>query len=266
MRYHRSRSPSPVPHGVMLASHCMPAMPPIIVQDAIVTSVGNVTATFSIPGRSNIPSDGEDHQVTIATLKLEANLQWVAVPSLSTQTHLKANIKNASEYTLLPGETSVYLDGSFISSSPVPPVSPQESFDCPLGVDTSIRLIHHPRTTKASKSGFYSKSKIHAYSQRTTIHNTRTQPVQNVIILSQVPISQDSAITVKTTNPALPVSGANDSKGGEAVTVSSSVSAEWEDIKEGRFKWTVKLAQQEKLTLELEWEVSAAADVIINGL
>jgi len=258
--------------GVM--AHAAPS-PPMIIQDAIVTSAGNVTATFSIPGRSNIPSDGADHQVTIATLQLEAILQWVAVPSLSAQTHLKANINNASEYTFLPGQSSVYLDGSFISTSPVPSVSPQESFDCPLGVDTSIRIAHHPRTEKASKSGFYSKLKVHAYSQRVTVFNTRTQPVENVIILSQVPVSQDSAITVKITNPALPSSqqqqtgttGSSDSKkGAEIVKVSSSVSAEWEDDKEGRFKWTVKLAPQQKLVLESEWEVSAAADVVINGL
>ena len=42
-------------------------------------------------------------------------------------------IKNASDYTLLAGQASVYVDGSFISRSDVPAVSPQESFDCPLG-------------------------------------------------------------------------------------------------------------------------------------
>jgi len=240
-------------------------------QETIVTSAGNITATFSIPGRSNIPSDGEDHQVTIAKLELKARLEWVAVPCMSTQTHLKANIKNASEYTLLPGETSVYLDGSFISNSPIPSVSPQESFECPLGVDSSIRLTYHPRTTKASISGFVSKSQIHAYSQRITVFNTRTQPVENVVILAQVPVSQNAAITVKTTNPALPPpSGTNNFESrqekAEVVKVSSAVTAEWEDIKEGRFKWTVRVAPQEKLTLELEWEVSASADTIINGL
>lgn len=64
-------------------------------QEAIVTSAGNITATFSIPGRSNIPSDGEDHQVTIAKLNLEARLEWVAVPSMSTQTHLKVSLEVA---------------------------------------------------------------------------------------------------------------------------------------------------------------------------
>jgi hypothetical protein len=39
-------------------------------------------------------------------------------------------VKNALDYTLLADEASVYVDGSFISHSAV---SPQESFDCPLG-------------------------------------------------------------------------------------------------------------------------------------
>lgn len=48
-------------------------------------------------------------------------------------TSIQAKIKNASEYTLLPGKSSVYVDGSYISNSEVPLVSPDESFDCPLG-------------------------------------------------------------------------------------------------------------------------------------
>ncbi|KDQ13203.1 hypothetical protein BOTBODRAFT_33813 [Botryobasidium botryosum FD-172 SS1] len=256
----------------------------VIDQEAMVTSAGNVTATFTIPGRSNIPSDGEDHQVTIAKLKLEARLQWVAVPSMTLQTHLKANIKNASEYTFLPGETSVYLDGSFISNSPVPPVSPEESFDCPLGVDSSIRLTYHPRTTRASKSGFYTKTQTHAYAQRITVFNTRTQPVENVTVLAQVPVSQDSVITVKISKPALPPpapgsnpgsaqqvlsdgpSGSGSGSGAGTVRVSPSVVAEWEDGQEGRLKWIAKLAPQEKLLLELEWEVSAPVGTSIVGL
>ncbi|KDQ13209.1 hypothetical protein BOTBODRAFT_188728 [Botryobasidium botryosum FD-172 SS1] len=281
--YSRSRSISPhrYPHVVTVRagrsmeshrSHSPPA-PQMVAQEAVVTSMGNVTASFSIPGRSNIPSDGEDHQVTIAKLKLEARLQWVAVPSMSLQTHLKGYIENTSEYTFLPGKTSVYLDGSFISKSPVPPVSPRESFECSLGVDPSIRITFHPRTKKAAKSGLYTKTQTHSYSQRITVFNTRTQPVENVAVLAQVPVSQDAAITVKVSSPALPPA-ADQNQGGSAsgsgapsaVRVSGAVSAAWEDSREGRFKWTAKLAPQEKLMLELEWEVSAPAATVINGL
>ncbi|KDQ07986.1 hypothetical protein BOTBODRAFT_180230 [Botryobasidium botryosum FD-172 SS1] len=240
-----------------------PSSPPmgydaIMDQEAMVTSWGNVTATFSIPGRSNILSDGEGHQVTIAKLKLGARLQWVAVPSMSLQTHLKANIKNASGYTFLPGETSVYLDGNFISNSPVPPVSPEKSFDCPSGVYSSIRLTYHPRTTRAIR------------------------PVENATVLAQVPVSQDAMITVKISKPALPplapgagsgsaqpvLSDGSSGSGSRAgiMRVSPSVVAEWEDGQEERLKWTAKLASQEKLLLELEWEVSAPVGTSIVGL
>ncbi|TFK38950.1 hypothetical protein BDQ12DRAFT_745588, partial [Crucibulum laeve] len=75
--------------------------------------------------------------------------------------------KNASEHTLLPGTASVYIDGSFISSSHVPSVILDESFDCPLWYypspipisndDPSVRLAYHLRIKKVSQSGFYTK-------------------------------------------------------------------------------------------------------------
>lgn len=98
-----------------------------------VSSKGNISATFSVPGLINIPSDNVGHNVTIVKLSLDASLSWLCVPKKDSRVHLKAKIKNASDYTLLPGSSSVYVDGSFISKSEVPLVSPEESFDCPLG-------------------------------------------------------------------------------------------------------------------------------------
>jgi len=115
----------------------------------VVSSKGDITATFSIPGLITIPSDGASHNVTITELELDAEMSWISVPKKSPKAHLtvgssvlyiflgligmQAKIKNESEYTFLSGIASVYVDGGFISRSDVPAVSPQESFDCPLG-------------------------------------------------------------------------------------------------------------------------------------
>jgi hypothetical protein len=123
--------------------------PPMPKRSVVVTSKGDITATFSIPGLITIPSDGVSHNVTITELELDAEMSWVSVPKKSAKAHLtvrslpflpwlvfnwvQAKIKNESEYTFLSGIASVYVDGSFISRSDVPAVSPQESFDCPLG-------------------------------------------------------------------------------------------------------------------------------------
>ncbi|CAA7266059.1 unnamed protein product [Cyclocybe aegerita] len=264
-----------------------------------VSSKGNVSATFGVPGLISIPSDGEGHNVTIVKLTLEADMSWVCVPKKDSRVHLRAKIKNASEYTLLAGTASVYVDGSFISKSDVPPVSPDESFDCPLGLDPSIRVTYHPRSKKTSQSGFYNKSTVHTYTQRITVHNTKSSGTPDTLkikVVDQVPVSEDSTINVKLVQPALvlpslDVSGTVSSVAGlgekaKPVKVSSGVVAVWDgadegglsggqgqddlDVeslgKEGRLCWICSIAPQGKVGLALQWEVSAPLGTNISGL
>ena len=69
----------------------------------VVTSKGNVNATFEIPGKITIPSDNEQHNVTIAELDLEATMSWVCVPKGDTRVHLKVNfpLSGSSDNILL---------------------------------------------------------------------------------------------------------------------------------------------------------------------
>ena len=56
-----------------------------------VSSTGNVSATFKVPGLISIPSDGIIHNVTIAKLDLDAMMSWVCVPKKDTKTHLNVS-------------------------------------------------------------------------------------------------------------------------------------------------------------------------------
>ncbi|KAG6907017.1 hypothetical protein DXG01_010886 [Tephrocybe rancida] len=142
---------------------------------------GDVTATFNAPGAITVPSDGVRHSVTVTKLELDAKMEWVAVPQVDAKAHLKAKINNTFVYTLLPATASVYVDGSFISRSDAPLVSPLENFDCPLGLDPSIRVTYHPRERKVSQAGFvYSKSSIYTLTTRITIHNIKSTPIENL--------------------------------------------------------------------------------------
>jgi hypothetical protein len=74
-----------------------------------VSSKGNVSATFGVPGLINIPSDGVGHNVTIVKLGLDATMSWVCVPKKDGKVHLKVRLicrsKLFKHWILTPGST-----------------------------------------------------------------------------------------------------------------------------------------------------------------
>jgi len=73
-----------------------------------VSSKGNVSATFGVPGLINIPSDGVGHSVTIVKLELDATMSWVCVPKKDGKVHLKVCLirrrKLFKRWILTPGQ------------------------------------------------------------------------------------------------------------------------------------------------------------------
>ncbi|GLB45313.1 putative mucoidy inhibitor A [Lyophyllum shimeji] len=248
-----------------------------------VVSKGHVNATFQVPGLISIPSDGVSHNVTIVQLHLGAKLSWVCVPKKDPRVYLNARIKNTSEYTLLRGPGSVYVDGSFISRTKVPFVSPGESFDCSLGPDPSIRVWYLPRTRTVSQSGFYTKTATTAFTQNITVQNTKPVRAEGVRVVEQVPVSEDAQVQVSLITPPFIRSEGNGirNRGGEGngvegrlVQVAPGVMAMWEGAEEpqadlgrnGMLCWVCDISAQGKVELVLQWEVAAPAREEVVGL
>jgi hypothetical protein len=277
-------------------------------EDAAVTSTGNMSATFRVPGMVSIPCDGAAHNFTIVELRPQATMSWVAVPKREPKTHLtvrvrlyascprtnvlQAHITNKSEYTLLRGTASVYVDGSFIAHTTVPAVSLRESFDCPLGcvsllsvifrihanlltltrsLDPSIRITYHPAIKKRSESGFYTKSATHGVTQRITVHNTKNVPVERLRIVDQVPASRHEQIKVRLVQPPLALREGTVKPGAnaKAVGVGAGVVAQWDggDEQDRRVSWVCMVPAQGKISLALEWTATVSpADAQVIGL
>ena len=192
----------------------------------------------------------------------------------------------------MTGQSSVNVDGRVISKSDVPLVGPGESFDCPLkyvhstnyryayfnlltlpSVDPSIQVIYHPRSKKVFQSGICTKTTNHMFTQPITIANTKKQPIENLKIIDQIPVSEDSKITVKLIRPALDVPGkglgsigTGESRVLPPVSVAPGVVAQWHGADEegvevealgrdGKLNWVCAVPAQEKIGLVLQWEV-----------
>jgi hypothetical protein len=231
-------------------------------------------SVFQVPGLISIPCDGMAHNVTIVELKeLETKLLWFAVPKIDTRVHLSAKIKNTSEYALIPGEASVYIDGTFTARSKIPAAGPDENFDCSLGLDSSIKITYHPLSSKVSHrtpfTGFTginslstfgtTKTTSTLYSQRLTVLNTKRVHMNALKLLDRVPVSEDEKIVVKILKPAeLNKKNANSNGPTEATTVKAgpdlNKSDDTSSLKSGlrnkRFSMNKKITSDGKYTVD----------------
>ncbi|KAF8751451.1 hypothetical protein RHS01_08408 [Rhizoctonia solani] len=222
----------------------MAARAPMAIRKAHVESTGVLNTTFGIPGRSDIPSDEG------ATREKES-------------VFLTCKVVNTSEFTLLRGEASVFMDDNFVSKSQIEHVSPNESFKTSLGVDSSLRVTYPAAKTlnrTATQSGFFIHSQREtiglAQSQRITIRNSRQASV-SVRVLDHVPVSTDTRIKVNILSPeGLDVSAAPTSPTSEGVDEGKRKEGPWKNAQKGvKARWAALEAGGEGT---VEWSCDIA--------
>jgi uncharacterized protein (TIGR02231 family) len=127
-----------LPQGADLAA---PAPPPqaIAVQTTI-ESAGSGPVTYRVARPVAVPSDGSPHKTTVTIEKLGVKLDYVTAPKLAQEAYLRATITNTSEYTLLPGEASIFHGDTFVGKTRIETVAPTEEFKAQLGVDDRVRV------------------------------------------------------------------------------------------------------------------------------
>ncbi|KAF9532455.1 hypothetical protein CPB83DRAFT_890667 [Crepidotus variabilis] len=240
---------------------------------------GSLSATFQVAGLVDIPSDGIQHHVAISTMKFNTKIQWYSIPKLDTRVYLTAKIKNETEYAFVKGKANVFVDGSFVASSTIPPVNPQETFDCPLGSDPAAKVTYHPQEKRASQAGIVSRSSKQSYTQRITIQNTKSISLENLKILGNIPVSQDERITVKLVSPALPQPTVLQNLQGvrKSIKVASGILAHWDkaddqDVedsavgKDGKLIWLLNIPPRQSVNVALQFEVSYPSGISLIGL
>ena len=74
-------------------------------------------------------------------------------------------------------------------------VSPQEEFNCSLGVDPAVKVTYKPLAKFREQSGLISKTVSTMYKQVTEIKNSRQDSIK-VIMKDQLPLSTEEKIKV----------------------------------------------------------------------
>ena len=73
------------------------------------------TVIFEVPRPPAIvPCSNEEVRVTVGLIDLQPTYNYVTVPKRSLSAFLKAHVKNSSNFYILPGQTNIYSDNTFI--------------------------------------------------------------------------------------------------------------------------------------------------------
>ncbi|KAI0064999.1 hypothetical protein BV25DRAFT_1914144 [Artomyces pyxidatus] len=294
-RRSRSRSPSPLMRMVPGAPPTIVVVPAALPEsrsveehqwdspEAIVAPLPLIEATsvvkesplsvyYSVDGKSSVPSDGLSHQVSIATLPFEADVMHVVVPKAKAITYLLANVKNASDFRLMPGPVNVFVDDSFVSKTLISEdITPGDTFKCTLGTDSATRIRYSRTSAVVAEpiSAFSEQFSTTTFTSRVVILNRHAFDLSTLIVRDALPVSDDEKrVSVVLRQPSvLAQAKEGESKefdDGEGNTFDVQWTAGQDGKggqKEGLFEWVCKVGAGKEITLETVWDVKAPANV-----
>jgi uncharacterized protein (TIGR02231 family) len=239
----RTKMTMAAPRAMALASDMPP--PEVAAEMASATvEAGATSATFRIATAATIPSDNSPQKVPITSARLGVQPEYHTTPKRLTTAYLTAQVFNNTEFPLLAGPMSVFLDGTFVATSNLRTVMAGEKFDLALGADEGISVKHKRVQKFTEQTGLMSKSTRITYEYLLTLQNNK-RTTERVVVTDQVPLSRNEKIVVKVLAPDAKEAKPDD---------------------EGRLKWTLELKPAEKRELTVKFTVEYANDVNVTGL
>ncbi|KAG5941656.1 hypothetical protein E4U60_007809 [Claviceps pazoutovae] len=255
--------------------------------DESIMSETGLTSTYHLPSPKTLPPKTTPTKHRVAHIRL-TNITYThtVIPKHSPVAYLKAKFKNTSKTTLFKGRTALRLDGSFMGRTILPRCSAGETFVLSLGIDPAIQVTYpRPVIQRARTSaGLFSKENSAVFTRCITLHNTRaggaaaaaattttatstatattaaTMKATSVIVLDQVPLSQDEKLRVDILTPlGLSVGGAEVRTGTAGLEAGENTdwgSARASLRRDGEVLWDVSLNAGKAVRLTLEYGVA----------
>lgn len=153
-----------------------------------------ITVKFVIKKAYSIATDGDITSIEINTFKLDASYEYLAAPIINENVFLTSTFKDWEQYNLLPGEASVYFDGSYAGKTTIDPYTTKKEMTVSLGIDPNITVTRKQNKNFKSKS-FAGSNRIIDRTYDIEIKNNKAIAI-DLKFVDRIPISQNKEIKV----------------------------------------------------------------------
>lgn len=209
---------------------------------ASVSREGGVVA-FEVGGNNNIPSDGSPHKITVFQENYPCRFEYIAIPRLVSFAYLQAVVTNpATGATLLPGKANIFRDNTFVGTTQLDNIAPNQEFKLNLGIDEGLKIERHLVERQVEKKLIGNQRRT-SYAYRLSIANLREIPT-TLILREQLPVSRNEQIKVRLTltNPKI--------QAGEM----------------GLLEWSIELGPQAQQEVYYQFVVEHPPELMVTGL
>lgn len=212
------------------------------VADFVSTIETAVNTAFAISIPYTVTSSNKPTLVDIGRHELQANYEYAAAPKLDPDAFLIARATGWEELNLLPGEASVFFEGTFVGKTFIDPRSVRDTLSVSLGRDKRI-VVKREKVKDLTARQFIGANVRETKGFDISVRNTRQEPI-TIVVEDQVPVSRNTQIEV---------------------TLIDSGGAKW-NRDTGKLTWTLTLKPSETRKVIFKYEVKYPKDKPISGL
>ncbi|MGW6008573.1 DUF4139 domain-containing protein [Streptomyces sp. NPDC055210] len=157
-------------------------------------SAGSFDHRFDAHARTDIPSDGTWHTVTITEIPVGLRTEYLCVPSVEETVYTTLVLSNATDQALLAGPVEVTVDDEFLLTTALPTLAPGGTRRVGLGPAEAIRVTRRTEL-RESTSGLRNTTTVLDHRVHVELVNRLARPVA-VEVRERVPVTSDPDIRI----------------------------------------------------------------------
>jgi hypothetical protein len=208
----------------------------------VITTFQPITTQYEIQEIATVNNDGKVNTMSINDKSIEAYYEYYAAPKLDEAAYLTAKLINWQDLNLIPGETNLFFEGTFLGKSYLDLSTDSDTLSLSLGVDKGI-TVKRTLLKEFSNKKFLGNNRTDSKQYEITVRNNKNVPV-NIIVEDQFPISTLKEIEVED----LKYDGAKLNEETKVITWTHTIDPK--QSKKMEMKYSVKYPKEKKLQLD----------------
>ena len=208
----------------------------------VITTFQPITTQYEIQEITTVNNDGKMNTISINETSIAAYYEYYAAPKLDEAAYLTAKIINWQDLNLVPGETNLFFEGTYLGKSYLDLSTDSDTLSLSLGVDKGI-AVKRTLLKEFSNKKFLGSNRTDTRQFEITVRNNKNVPV-NIIVDDQFPISTLKEIEVDD----LKYDGAKLNEETKIITWNYTIDPK--QSKKMEMKYNVKYPKEKKLQLD----------------